>query len=129
MVKVYCCECKKDIQAWKCYGSKVYPHREDLKDKVFYMCGTCENFVGTHKDSQKPLGNIATKEIKNARQHIHKILDPIWQDGKEYRKVIYRKISKHIGKEYHTAEIRTLEEARDIYKFIKDTWYNENLLR
>ena len=64
-MKIYCCECDKDIQPWKCYGSKVYPHRKDLKDKVFYMCGTCENFVGTHKESKKPLGNIANKEIKN----------------------------------------------------------------
>lgn len=124
MGKIYCCECKKDIQPWRCYGSKVYPNREDLKSLVFWLCGTCNNFVGSHKNCKKgnerPLGVIANKEIKNARQHIHKILDPLWKDGKYLRKEVYSIISKKIGKEYHTAEIRTLDEARQIYKMVKE---------
>ena len=33
---------------------------------------------------------------------------------------IYAEISEHMGwDEYHTAEIRSLEDAREIYKFVR----------
>jgi len=34
------------------------------------------------------------------------------------RKEVYRKISDEFGWNYHTAQIRTIEEAREIYRFI-----------
>ena len=35
------------------------------------------------------------------------------------RKDVYKKIEEKIGKEYHTAEIRTIEEAREVYKILQ----------
>ncbi len=124
---IYCCGCEKDVHARLTTGAEVYPRRDDLHKLPFWKCDMCRNTVGCHHktdDQTRPLGIIATPEIKNARQHIHKVLDPLWCKGsggkkdKKRRKEIYALISNKLGKEYHTAEIRTLEEARIIYKIV-----------
>lgn len=121
-MKIFCCSCKSDINARLTNGFDVYPHRSDLSSIPFWKCDDCGNFVGCHHKTSKPtqpLGHIPTPEIKNARQHIHRILDPLWQSGKYKRNEVYKIISKEVGWKYHTAKIRNIEEARLIYRFIK----------
>lgn len=120
---LYCCGCQKDVPARLTDGREVYPHRPDLFSLPFWKCDTCGNYVGCHhktRDRTRPLGNIPTKELKNARQHIHRILDPLWQNGKMPRGKVYAMIANELGvKEYHTAEIRTIEDARRVYAIVK----------
>jgi len=120
-MNIYCCGCKGKVEARLTNGGEIYPHRNDLRELKFWKCDGCNNFVGTHKNSKKhhPLGCIPTAELKNARKHIHEILDPVWQSGKMKRKEVYQLITDKFGWQYHTAQIRTVEEAREIYKFIK----------
>ena len=119
---IFCCECGEKVNARLTDGGEIYPHRPDLAELPFWKCDTCKNFVGCHhktKNRTNPLGCIPTHEIKNARNHIHKILDPLWQSGKYKRRELYRVISNKLGWEYHTAQIRSIDEAREIYRFIK----------
>lgn len=120
---LYCCQCEADVEARLTDGREAYPHRPDLHDLPFWKCDDCGNFVGCHwktKDRTRPLGNIPTKELKNARQHIHRILDPIWKQGKMPRGKLYARIAKELGvEEYHTAELKTVEDARRVYAFVK----------
>jgi hypothetical protein len=44
---------------------------------------------------------------------LHALIDPIWQSGKMGRRELYAAIGRDLGREYHTAETRTLEEARE----------------
>jgi hypothetical protein len=119
---LYCCACEKDIQARLTDGKEIYGHRPDLYSLPFWKCDSCNNYVGCHhktKNKTKPLGNIPTKELKNARQYIHRILDPLWKSKRYKRGYIYAKISKILGYEYHTAEIKSLDEARKIYCIVR----------
>ncbi len=122
-VALYCCGCQKDVQARLTDGREVYPNRQDLFGLPFWKCDTCGNHVGCHhktKDRTRPLGNIPTKELKNARRHIHRILDPIWESGRMPRGKLYAKIARELGlKEYHTAEIKTIDDARKVYVIVK----------
>jgi hypothetical protein len=121
-MKIYCCGCEKTINARLTDGSEIYPHRADLHSLPFWKCDKCLNYVGCHyktKNKTRPLGCIPTAEIKNARKENHKILDPIWKSGKIDRKEIYSAISDHIGWNYHTAKIKDIEDAREIYRFIR----------
>ena len=122
-MKLYCCQCQGDVEARLTDGREIYPHRPDLSSLPFWKCDACGNHVGCHhktKDRTRPLGNIPTKELKNARQHIHRILDPIWKNGTMKRGQVYARISKELGYQYHTAEIKTLGEARKIYAIVRD---------
>lgn len=121
-MKLYCCGCGEEVMARLVTGMDVYPHREDLYDLPFWKCDQCGNFVGCHHKSDNrtnPLGCIPTPEIKRARQEIHKLLDPLWRSGKRNRQELYAAISLQLGWKYHTAKIRSIEEARKIYQIVK----------
>lgn len=123
-MKLYCCGCNDKVEARLTDGSEIYQHRPDLYSLPFWKCDTCGNFVGCHhktKNRTAPLGCIPSPEIKDARIHIHALLDPIWQSGRMTRKAVYFDIAKKIGrKSYHTANIRTLDEARQVYKIVQE---------
>ena len=90
-MKIYCCGCETIIEARLTDGSEIYAHRPDLSDLPFWCCDTCKNYVGCHHKTEnrtQPLGCIPTKEIRDARKHIHALLDSMWESGldrKEYR--------------------------------------------
>lgn len=120
--KIFCCGCSADIDARLTDGREIYPHREDLSALPFWKCDACGNFVGCHhktKNRTRPLGCIPTPELKEARKKLHALIDPIWQSGKMRRKQVYAAISAEIGREYHTAETRSLDEARAAYRIAK----------
>lgn len=115
---IYCTGCQKEVQARLTNGAEVYAHRQDLAALPFWICDTCKNFVGCHYKTDKPttpLGVIATQEIKNARMKIHVIIDPLWTSGRISRRAVYKKLSDKLGYKYHTANIRSVEEARQVY--------------
>lgn len=119
---IFCCGCQVEVEAVLVDGRECYPHRPDLFSLPFWKCPTCKNFVGCHHKTPqrtRPLGNIPTKEIKAARQHIHRILDPIWKNKVMPRGRVYGKLSKMLGYSYHTGEIKSVEEARKIYAMVK----------
>jgi hypothetical protein len=119
---IWCCGCGRAVAARLTNGREIYPHRPDLAALPFWKCDGCGNHVGCHNKSRKrarPLGNIATPELRAARQHIHAILDPIWKSRRMARATLYAMLSQRIGREYHTAEITTIEEARAIYRAVR----------
>jgi hypothetical protein len=116
---IYCCGCEKKIDARLTNGGEVYPRTLKLQSIPFWKCDTCGNHVGCHhktKSPTNPLGVIATPELKRARQFIHALIDPIWRNKYMTRNEVYALMAKKTGrKKYHTANIRTIEEARDVY--------------
>ena len=131
-MKYYCTGCGKDVDARLTNGEERYPHRPDLYEIPFWRCDGCGNYVGCHWKTRSPLtplGCIASPDILNARKHIHNVLDPIWKSGKMSRGAIYGYLTgelKHkyrrehpkggLSYQYHTGEIRSIEEARDAYR-------------
>ena len=111
---IYCCGCKCDVQARLTDGREIYPHRPDLASLPFWRCDACRNYVGCHHkttDRTRPLGCIPTREISARRKRLHSLFDPAWRSGEIGRRELYAALSKAIGREYHTADIRSVEEA------------------
>jgi hypothetical protein len=117
--QMWCCGCSTDVDARLTDGREIYPHRPDLSDLPFWKCDVCTNNVGCHhktQDRTRPLGVISTPEMKAARQHIHALIDPIWKGGHLPRGHVYARLTAALGRQYHTADLRTLDEARSIYR-------------
>lgn len=117
-MKLWCCQCRTNVEARLTSGTEIYPHRPDLANLPCWKCDGCGNHVGTHHKTDnptRPLGNIPSTEVKNARIKIHELIDPVWKSGKVSRTNIYRAISKELGYVYHAAEIKTMDEARIVY--------------
>jgi hypothetical protein len=122
-VNLYCCECAAKVTARLTNGAEIYPRRADLADIPFWKCDACGNHVGCHHktaDRTRPLGCIPNDDVRNARQHIHALIDPAWKSGTVKRAAIYRHLSERTGRQYHTAHIRSVEEARAIYLIARD---------
>lgn len=119
---IWCCGCNDEVNARLTNGAEIYPHRGDLSEIPFWKCDRCNNHVGCHyktKDKTRPLGNIPTPEIRKARGYIHKALDPIWRGNILPRGKVYAEMASRMGtKEYHTGEIKTVEQARDAYRAV-----------
>lgn len=116
---IFCMGCGKDVEARLSDGSERYPHRPDLADIPFWTHDECGTWVGTHhktKNRLMPLGILATPEMFKARVAIHDLIDPIWKSGDISRGRIYAYMKKQLGYNYHTGEIRTMEEARKIWQ-------------
>jgi hypothetical protein len=122
--EIYCCGCSEKVSARLTDGAEIYPHRRDLAALPFWKCDSCGNHVGCHHKTSNPtnpLGCIPTPEIKSARQHIHRILDPIWKSKRMSRRAVYAEVAQRLGrKDYHTANIRSLDEARHVYRIVKE---------
>ena len=118
---IYCCNCEAEIDARLTDGSEIYPHREDLESLPFWKCDGCGSYVGCHHKSTnrtKPLGVIPSGRIKEYRRFIHARLDPIWKTKRESRRYLYAELSKVLGRQYHTAELRTEEECALILDYL-----------
>lgn len=129
-ILIHCCGCGCDVYARLTNGGEIYPHRPDLAGLPFWRCDGCGNFVGCHhktSDRTKPLGCIPTPAIKDARKRIHAMLDPIWRSGKMSRMAIYKAISKELGWEYHTAKLRSVDEADKVLDIVRRYTYGVNI--
>lgn len=122
-MKLWCCQCQLDVDARLTSGAETYPHRPDLAKLPRWKCDACGNHVGAHhetSDRTRPLGSIPSPDIKNARIKIHELIDPPWKSGRVKRAVLYKRLSDALGYEYHTADIRTIEEARHVYRVARN---------
>lgn len=121
--KIFCCGCTDYVKARLTDGKEIYPQRWDLHSLPFWKCDECGNSVGCHHKTTKPtqpLGCIPTPALKIARMEIHKIIDPLWKLGGKKRSDIYKKIAEEMGIEkYHTAQIRSVEEAQKVLEIVK----------
>lgn len=111
---IYCCNCKKDVEARLTDGKEIYPHRKDLHSLPFWKCDSCGGKVGCHhkaKNRTAPLGVIPSPRISKIRGLIHRNLDAIWLTGAPSRKDVYKAMSERLGYEFHSAKIKSDDEA------------------
>lgn len=93
-------------------GREVYPHRRDLAALRFWVCDPCDSRVGCHKpgartdtgesDGTMPLGTAANADLRNARSHVHRLIDPLWRNAprkqrRTARRRVYRLLRRIVG--------------------------------
>lgn len=93
-------------------GREIYPHREDLYSKNFYICSPCKAYVGCHPTNKRPLGRLANAELRALRIEAHSYFDPIWKDGKMTRTEAYNWLANKLGIRLDMCHIGMFEIAR-----------------
>lgn len=118
-ITIWCTCCNKMMPSVLREAKLVTPKSKPAS--MLWVCTGCLNYISCHQHSGgliKPMGCIANPELRAARKHIHAKLDAIWRLGFMTRNDIYASLSNSIGREYHTAEIKTVPEARNIYRLL-----------
>jgi hypothetical protein len=78
-------------------GNVIYPHRIDLRGRLFYLCAPCDAYVGTHRGTKKPLGRLANKSLRGLRGQVHAAFDPLWRSQQMTRTQAYEWLSSAMG--------------------------------
>lgn len=80
-----------------------------------YWCKDCDAYVGCHKNSRKPLGTMANKELREWRIKAHGAVDWLWKSGKMPRWKLYMDMAKRYGRDVHIGE-SDIEMCKTIIK-------------
>ena len=98
-----CPYCNKEAKIVS--GKKIYPHRPDLKEKLFWLCVSCNAYVGCHGNTTNPLGILADKELRQLRIQAHEHFDKYWKQGKMNRKEAYQWLAVKLNIPYEKCHI------------------------
>lgn len=94
MDRVICPYCGRPAK--RVTGKEVYPHRNDLYRKKFWICRPCDAYVGCHRDG-KPFGTLANSDLRNIRMKVHEKFDRLWKSGRMDRNAAYKSLAKKLG--------------------------------
>lgn len=112
-VSVYCPYCKKEADF---INASDISTEERLGDHVWY-CHHCGAYVGVHKGTDLPKGQLANKDLRILRIKAHSFFDPIWQSGQMTHTEAYEWLARvtglrnpHIG-QANEAQCKTIIKA------------------
>lgn len=78
-----------------------------------YVCWVCDAYVGTHKNSVKPLGTPANEHLRGLRREAHCIVDTFWKTlAIESRSATYRWIAETMQLHKDKAHIGMFNEKQ-----------------
>lgn len=67
-------------------GAQVWPDRRDLADRVMWIC-ECGAYVGSHPNTEIPLGYPAGEAVRRLRMRAHDAYDALWKAKVETAKI------------------------------------------
>jgi hypothetical protein len=118
MNKVRCPYCGE--LAARVTGREIYPHLEKLYRKRYWVCYTCDAYVGCHPNGT-PLGCLANANLRRVRRATHSMFDSLWQQGKLTRDQAYAWLSKSLGLPISECHIgmfdeKTCQKVQELFK-------------
>lgn len=63
---------------------------------LVWLCRFCEAWVGVHRGTATPLGRLANRELRRAKQKAHEAFDKSWRRGSLSRGEAYRALAWHM---------------------------------
>lgn len=101
IIKVICPYCHQSAE-W--IENKEIYGRNYGKSYMMWYCQKDNAYVGCHNNTQRPLGTMANRELREWRKKAHAHIDPIWQSGQLARGQVYARLKRALGKQIHIGE-------------------------
>jgi hypothetical protein len=117
---IYCCGCKKKIQA--------ILKKKNKKWRYYCECGLHIN-TDNNKDYANPIGYIPTKKIRNAQQHLNNLIDTFCKDDIDKKIELFNYVQEKTKSvnQFNPMFIKNVNEGRRAYK-IMDNYINKDLV-
>jgi hypothetical protein len=90
-MQVKCPYCNRDAEFMT---SELY-YGTDYGTNV-YACRRCDASVGTYGRSKKPMGPLASAELRQVRMRAHSVFDLMWQKGDMTRSAAYQWLAQKL---------------------------------
>lgn len=107
---VLCIHCNNPSKLVK--GKIIYPHRKDLYYKYFYLCKSCNAYVGCHQGTNTPYGTPVKAELRKLRNQAHKYFDKLWQSGLLTRFEAYKQLANYMELHINDTHIGMFNEKQ-----------------
>lgn len=113
-MKVICPYCNKEA---------LFIDSKIIYNKSFgmiYLCKNCNAYVGVHKGTKIPLGNLANKELRDWRIKAHNEFDFLWKSKKMSRSKAYKFLADKMNlkpKDCHIGMFN-IEQCKELIKFV-----------
>jgi len=65
----------------------------------------CDSYVGCHRNSRRPLGRLANKELRKWKLSAHAAFDPLWKRGLMGRNEAYRWLAAQLKIKVHKCHV------------------------
>lgn len=109
---------KKDIVKCHCGAHAVLRsasvvHGQKASEEYLYVCSrypACDSYVGVHKNSLKPLGTLAGKELRCKRMEAHRVFNRLWESGLMKKWQAYKWMEAKFGLNSKQAHIAKFSE-------------------
>lgn len=99
-----------------CGEKAVYMTSKEFYGKDYgtsmYVCKPCDARVGTHGRSERALGTMANKELRELRMQCHSQIDPYWKTRTYSRASVYSRLQEVLGITKDEAHIGLFDEER-----------------
>ncbi len=110
MNNIICPYCH-DPAVW-CENKEIYG-RNYGKSYMCWFCKKCRAYVGCHNNTEKPLGTMANKQLRQLRMQCHKEFDKLWKGrGRRERGRAYEWIRYKMNLTEEEAHIGMFDEAQ-----------------
>jgi hypothetical protein len=81
---------KKGRKCPYCEGASTFVDGKEIYGQhtnygMFYLCKTCNAYVGVHKGTDVALGRLANAELRRWKQKAHNALDELWKDKPNWK--------------------------------------------
>lgn len=104
----YCGNTVHLVPAAQIYGTAAV-ERLGLQGERVYQCQNCGARVGCHRGTDRPLGKIADKALRDKRAEAHRVFDGYWQKRRISRGKAYSWLAKQMGLPKRKAHIGSFE--------------------
>lgn len=92
-ISVYCPYCKKEASLIKAAEISI---EENIGEYIWH-CSNCGAYVGVHKGTKLPKGQLANRDLRILRIKAHAFFDPIWQSGQMTHIDAYKWLAQKTG--------------------------------
>lgn len=102
---------------------------------MIYLCEPCGAWVGVHKGTDKALGRLANKELRQWKQAAHKYFDPLWQRKMELgytkskaRHIAYKWLAGEMGLSIKVAHIGMfdVDQCKQVIEICKPYYHEQS---
>jgi hypothetical protein len=112
MICPYCNQSAKWVDNAEIYGKRYG------KSYMMWWCKPCDALVGCHQNTQKALGTLANKELRQWRMAAHRCVDPLWKSGEMTRQSVYTWLKEKFGREIHMGEA-DIQTCKQIIRLVE----------
>lgn len=79
---------------------------------LMYYCDSCKSSVSTRKGTSIPLGFMARRNVRRARQKAHAVFDSAWKTARISRSEAYRWLARELGMSENECHIAMFDKVQ-----------------